>query len=368
MQQLQQSSSWLPDFNTPFLAADYYTNPDWIPLERERIFRQTWQYVGDAAHLSTPETVWVTEVAGCSLLLIRDDNYTLKAFHNVCPHRASLLVLEGGIHSLKRLVCPYHAWVYDLQGNLKGVPVKQRFPEQFCSEDFPLKSIRCEEFLGSIFVCLGENAPPLRDYLGDIPKSVQDHWTRSTQLLIYKQYTVACNWKTYHDNTLCDYHVPIVHPHTLSPVQGSVRYYEHSFDEYVNLLYTPTTKEWRARNPSLDHLRERAQFGFFTYGIFPNLHLLALPNGVIAWLCIQPLTVARCQVNLDIYGIPNFSPSPEELEADFEAFMKEDMTITEGVQQGYASGVYRPGMANELEGRILHQQRLMSHFLQCYTE
>ena len=88
------------------------------------------------------------------------------------------------------------------------------------------------------------------------------------------------------------------------------------------------------------HLPERNRESFFTYGIFPNLHLLAFPNGVIAWIRIDPLTVDTCCVPLEIYGIPGFSPGVAELLTEFEAFMAEDMQITAGVQKGYASGAY----------------------------
>ncbi|WP_036478389.1 aromatic ring-hydroxylating dioxygenase subunit alpha [Myxosarcina sp. GI1] len=355
--------SLLSDTKSTFLAARYYTDPDLLPQEMQAIFRRTWLYVGDAANLSTQNNVWVTEAANCSILVTRDNNNILKAFYNVCPHRASVLVSQSGIHSLKKIVCPYHAWVYELDGQLQGTPAKDGFPECFHYEDFSLKAIRCEQWLGFIFVCFSEDAPSLAEHLGEVHCNIKQHYSDLTTLLVKKQYSVACNWKNYHDNTLCDYHVRVVHPHTLDPIQGAVRHYEHFFDEYVNLLYTPTTKEWRSQHRVLGSLSDRARQGFFTYGIFPNLHLLALPNGVLAWLRIDPMTVDTCRINLEIYGIPNFSPPAAELEKDFEAFMKEDMEITEGVQQGYASGVYSGGIANQLEARILHQQRLIRCFL-----
>ena len=351
-----------------FFEASLYTDSDLLPQEQQHIFRQTWLYVGDASCLSEPGTVLVCEVAGCSLLIVRNHDGSLNAFHNICPHRASLLCAEPGIHQLKRFVCPYHAWVYSLDGQLLGTPAQEQFPESFRLEDFPLKSVRCQQWEGFLFVCLNPHAPPLQQFLGNIPASISGYRTEATKLLVKKQYEVACNWKVYHDNTLCDYHVPFVHRNTLNVVQGPVRFYEHYFDKYVNLLYTPTTKHWREENPVLEHLGERCRYGFFTYGIFPNLHLLAMPNGVLAWIRIDSLTVNTCQVNLEIYGIPGFSPSETVLEKEFEAFMREDMEITEGVQQGYESGAYTPGVANGLEARIIHQQQLIHRFLWSGTE
>lgn len=348
---------------TEFFAEVLYTDPDLLAVETQKIFRKTWLYIGNTKTLEKPGTVLVTDIADASILIVRTDTGDLKAFYNVCPHRASLLCSQTGLQSIKQFVCPYHAWVYNLEGQLIGTPQKERFPEDFCLEDFPLKLLRCEHWQEFIFVSFEPNVPPLEEFLGMAGKTLKSHQTETTKLLVQKQYQVHCNWKNYHDNTLCDYHVPVVHRTTLNELQGPVRFYEHSFDKYVNLLYTPTPQPWRDENLPLEHLSERDRLGFYTFGIFPNLHLLALPNGVIVWLRIDPLTVDTCQINLEIYGIPEFSPPKNILLEEFETFMKEDMEITELVQKGYATGAYSSGIANQLENRILHQQDLIREFL-----
>ena len=348
-----------------FFSADVYTNIELLSLEKKLIFKRNWLYVGDRKQLFQENNVFVAEICNTSVLLVKTSQNSIQAYYNVCPHRASLLCSELGQHSLKQFVCPYHAWVYNLEGKLVGTPAKNQFPETFSLEDYPLKPIRCEQWEGFIFICFDDTAPPLATFLDAIPKQIQGYRQPETKQLVQKQYEVACNWKVYHDNTLCDYHVPVVHRETLNKVQGPVRYYQHYFYPYVNLLYTPITKEWQDNNPLLDTIpSEEARYGFFTYGIFPNLHLLALPNGVLAWIRIDPQTVNTCQVHLEIYGIPNFSPTSEQLQEEFEAFMKEDMEVTELVQKGYESGGYEPGIANQLEDRILHQQRLIRGALQ----
>lgn len=352
------------DYPQQFFPRSLYTNPDLLSLEIERIFQKTWLYVGDTDRLFNENNILVTEVINISILLVKTQENLIKAYYNLCPHRASLLCSESGQYSLNQFVCPYHAWVYNLEGNLIGTPAKDRFPETFSLEDYPLKSIRCEQWEKFIFVCFDEAAPSLNEFLGDIPTTIQGYHLPETKQLFQQNYKVNCNWKVYHDNTLCDYHVPIVHKNTLNKIQGSVRYYQHQFNQYVNLLYTPTTEQWRKDNPVLDTIvSEKARYGFFTYGIFPNLHFLALPNGVLAWIRIDPLTVNTCEVNLEIYGLPHFSPTGETLKEEFETFMKEDMVVTEMVQKGYESGGYEAGIANQLEDRILHQQNLIREFL-----
>lgn len=348
-----------------FFPAKVYTDPELLSKEKQNIFKKSWLYVGDEAQLFQENNVFVANICDTSILLVKTSQNSIKAYYNVCPHRASLLCSELGQHSLKQFVCPYHAWVYNLDGQLIGTPAKDQFPETFSLEDYPLKTIRCDQWEGFIFICFDETAPPLMTFLDAIPKQIQGYRQPETKQLVQKQYEVACNWKVYHDNTLCDYHVPVVHRETLNKVQGPVRHYQHYFYDYVNLLYTPITQKWQDNHPLLDTIpSEEARYGFFTYGIFPNLHLLALPNGVLAWIRIDPLTVNTCQVVLEIYGIPNFSPSSEQLQEEFEAFMTEDMEVTELVQKGYESGAYEGGIANRLEDRILHQQRLIREALQ----
>jgi phenylpropionate dioxygenase-like ring-hydroxylating dioxygenase large terminal subunit len=340
-----------------------YTEPDLLPFERTHIFRRTWLYLGDRTHLFQAGNVLATEVTGKSIVLTLDGANRVRAFYNVCPHRASLLCADAGSHQLKHLVCPYHGWVYDLQGDLIGTPQQERFPAPFCLEDYPLTPLWVEEWQGFIFICFDPEAPALETFLGDIPTTLAAHRTPATQLLLQKQYSVHCNWKVYHDNTLCDYHVAIAHRTTLNPVQGPIRFYEHHFTPYVNLLYTPTTSSWRSHNSVLEDLPTRNREGFLTFGIFPNLHLLAFPNGILAWIRIDPVTVETCCIALEIYGIPGLSPTEETLLQEFEAFMFEDIKIAEGVQKGYASGIYHRGPINHLEDRIAHHQQLMREFL-----
>jgi len=351
-----------PAFPDRFLlTAQQYTDPIWEPVERQQIFHRAWQYVGDAAKLEPGQT-WATTLLGRPVVITRDQAGTLRAFHNVCPHRAALLC-HPGIHTQKHLVCPYHAWTYDLGGGLVGTPAKQRFPTDFDPAVYDLQPVRLETWSGFMFLCFSEDAPPLAEFLGHIPDYLGQHRQAETQHLLTLTREVACNWKNYHDNTLCDYHVAIAHRHTLHPIQGPIKHYVHEFDHYVNLLKTPVTDAWEAGNSRLSALAKDPGTHFFTFGIYPNLHLLGLPDGTIIWLRIDPVTVQTCHLTLEIYGIPALSPPIKTLAADFKAFMAEDIALTESVQQGYASGTYQPGPVNQLEHRIVHQQQLIAQAL-----
>ncbi|MEA5463514.1 aromatic ring-hydroxylating oxygenase subunit alpha [Leptothoe sp. PORK10 BA2] len=345
------------------LTAEHYTDAALWPVERTHIFQRTWLYLGDSDQLTVGQ-VWVRQVVGKPVVITCTAPGEFHAFHNVCLHRASLLCNANGISSQKHLICPYHAWVYDLAGNLVGVPSQQKFSESFKAKDYTLQPIRLETWCGFLFICFTDDAPPLHTFLGSIPTHLGQHRRDETRLLFTQRKTVACNWKNFHDNTLCDYHVAIAHRHTLHKVQGPIKYYEHQLETYTNLLRTPVLNSWQADNSTLSDLPELGRTSFLTYGIFPNLHLLGLPNGILAWLYIEPLTPDTCELRSEVYGIPQLSPPLETLQADFDAFTNEDIALTESVQKGYASGTYRPGPVNQLEARIIHQQQLILKFLQ----
>lgn len=344
------------------LNADHYTNPAWLSVEQTYIFQRTWLYIGDSAQLAVGQ-IWVRSVVGQPVVITCVAPGEFRAFHNVCPHRASLLCNETGIHTQKHLVCPYHAWVYDLSGNLVGAPSQQKFPDSFNPKDYGLKAVRLEIWCGFLFISFTDDVPPLHTFLGSIPTNLGHHRRDETRLLLSQRKTVACNWKNFHDNTLCDYHVAIAHRKTLHKVQGPIKHYEHQLETYINCLRTPVTPGWQTENSVLPDLPELSQISFLTYGIFPNLHLLGLPNGILAWLYIDPLTVDTCELRSEVYGVPHLSPSPANLKADFDAFTNEDISLTESVQKGYTSGIYKPGPVNQLEARIIHQQKLILDFL-----
>ncbi|MEM8613512.1 MAG: aromatic ring-hydroxylating dioxygenase subunit alpha [Cyanobacteria bacterium P01_H01_bin.105] len=345
------------------LTADHYTNPDWLAIEQTRIFQRTWLYVGDSAQLTVGQ-VWVKPIAGRPVVITCVAPGQFKAFHNVCPHRASLLCNQPGIYQQKHLVCPYHAWVYDLDGHLVGAPSQQKFSESFNLEAYDLTPIRIDTWCGFLFICFTDDAPSLSRFLGSIPTHLGHHRQDETRLLLSQKKVVACNWKNLHDNTLCDYHVAIAHRETLHKVQGPIKHYEHHLETYTNLLRTPIPNSWPAENSVRSDLPELGRTSFLTYGIFPNLHLLGLPNGLLAWLYIEPLTADTCELRSEIYGVPSLSPPLATLKADFDAFSEEDIALTESVQKGYASGAYQPGPVNQLEARIVHQQQLILNFLQ----
>lgn len=133
-----------------------YTSPDFLRMELESIFGKEWICVGRASGLANPGDYTTFDLAGQPVVVLRDREGMLRAFSNVCLHRMSTIVEGSG--NKRVLVCPYHAWTYGLDGKLRGAPYMAE-TTGFCKENYALPTIRCEEWLGWIYITLDKDRP-----------------------------------------------------------------------------------------------------------------------------------------------------------------------------------------------------------------
>lgn len=192
------------------LPARWYHDPAIYEQERQRIFAREWLLYGHEAMVAEPGAYLAQTIAGWPLLVIRDKDGRLRGFHNVCRHRASMLVPEG-TGKASALRCMYHGWVYDTQGCLKKAPDFGGNEAALCSE-IQLFSIHLEVWKGFIFICLAAEAPPFADSLGDLPEVAAQIDLSGFAHHSSAKHVIACNWKVYAENYAEGYHIPSVHP------------------------------------------------------------------------------------------------------------------------------------------------------------
>ena len=154
------------------LQAEAYTDAQWMDLERDAIFRRSWQWVCHAEKLRAPGAYVTVDVAGQPICIVRDQEGGLSAFYNVCKHRAHELLRGEGTAS--RIMCPYHAWVYDLTGQLRRAPETESLVD-FNVGDICLDRVQVEEFCGFVYVNLDADAAPLAEQSGSLAKEIM-HW------------------------------------------------------------------------------------------------------------------------------------------------------------------------------------------------
>jgi Rieske 2Fe-2S family protein len=207
---------------TEGLPAQSYFDPETYQRELQRIWYRHWVYVGRTSEVPRARSFCTFELGDQRLLLVRGDDGVLRGFHNTCRHRGAALCREAaGVIRGGTIVCPYHAWVYDLQGQLLRTSSKSQ-ASGFDVADYPLYQIRVREWRGFVFVALSENPPPF-EQMFDLPLCRMDAWPLDHLVVGHVlMKTLQSNWKVFWENYNECLHCPSVHPQLsqLVPIYG----------------------------------------------------------------------------------------------------------------------------------------------------
>lgn len=185
-----------------------YTAQAFYDREVARIFHQCWNFIGRADEAPNPGDYFTIDFAGESVIILRDQAGQIRAFLNICRHRGTRLVEGRG--NRRSFACPYHSWVFALNGALIGSAGMEK-SQDFNREDWGLLPVRLESWAGFLFICFDAAAPPLADYLGDLPERFASYGFEEMVCVRRKEYDLACNWKVYLENAMEEYHTPTVH-------------------------------------------------------------------------------------------------------------------------------------------------------------
>ena len=208
--------------HTEGLPAGAYFDPRQYERELQRIWYRNWVYVGRASDMARTRAFRTFELGDQKILLVRDDEGVLRGFHNTCRHRGAALCRESdGLLRTGSIICPYHAWVYNLQGDLLRTSSKTH-ASGFDVADFPLYRISVREWNGFIFVALTESPPPF-EKIFDLPLNRLDAWPLAELIVGHTLVkTIQSNWKIFWENYNECLHCPGVHPQLsqLVPIYG----------------------------------------------------------------------------------------------------------------------------------------------------
>jgi glycine betaine catabolism A len=207
---------------TEGLPADAYFDPRHYERELQRIWYRNWVYVGRSSDVAANRSFRTFELGDQKIVLVRDDEGGLQGFHNTCRHRGAQLCREnqGRLRS-GAMVCPYHAWTYNLKGELLRTSSKLH-ADGFQVADYPLYKVRTLEWNGFIFVSLADS-PPAFERMFDVPLDRLDAWPLKELVVGHVLVkTVESNWKIFWENYNECLHCPGVHPKlsSLVPIFG----------------------------------------------------------------------------------------------------------------------------------------------------
>ena len=191
---------------TKTLSSDFYHSSSVFNQETESIFKNEWLWVGRSDQLTTSGSYITTDLINYPIIVVRDNSNNLKAFHNVCRHRAAKVISnKEGV--CKHMICPYHGWKYDLNGKLMDTP-KFYANDDFEKDRHSLFEISVAERFGLIFINLNKESKPLDKWFGGFEKIVSNYFTDNLILHNELRFDVHANWKTYVDNYQEGYHIP----------------------------------------------------------------------------------------------------------------------------------------------------------------
>jgi phenylpropionate dioxygenase-like ring-hydroxylating dioxygenase large terminal subunit len=199
------------------LPPECYTAEEFYRREVEQIFMKVWNLVGRLDYVPKPGDYFTIDLVGIPVIIMRGQDGQVRAFLNSCRHRgAKLLDGEGNCNFIR---CPYHSWMYETNGKLRGAVGMQEAID-FRREDSGLIPIRLDTWFGFIFICFDRNAAPLADYLGDLDQYVRSYGFDTMVTVGRKTYELPTNWKLYVENSMEHFHLPTVHEKTIGNVQA----------------------------------------------------------------------------------------------------------------------------------------------------
>lgn len=331
-----------PDAAKSFtLPASWYTDPEVYRLEHEAIFYRTWTYQCHVSDVANPGDYYVGRVADQSLFIIRTNDGELRAFYNVCSHRAHPL-LEGQGNT-KLIVCPYHQWCYQSDGGFRGARGRKSL-QDWIPENADLKPIRLENYGGFLFVNLDPDANPLIDQASALLAHMYRCSPRMNEFVRVERYEleVAANWKTIIDNNHECYHCSVNHPTLMELVD-----YDNKAlwsDHGITFIHEVESKDLDNGAYSLkpDEVEQQALFGYIWPTVIPLMYP-GSPN--IAMFQIIPLGAEKTLERWDFYLAHKEPNNQERRYIDYikNVLIKEDVGLCEQVQKGLHSRGYSQG-------------------------
>jgi len=334
------------------LPAWTYTDADFFAAERAKIFAPSWQIICHESDIAGRGRYATLNFMGALIFVMRGDDGAPRAFINVCRHRAARLLDEPFGECASRIVCPYHAWVYDLRGRFVGLPEREGY-EPFDADAHNLKPLELGECGGFLFVRSHAGGESFEDFSAPLRDDFALY--RTAEMRALGRVTLrerAVNWKVATDNYVDALHLPAAHDglsglvgktYKLS-VEGGAHRITASVENSLN--QSLSVRAYRKFLPETDHLPASRQRQWLYLKLWPNLAFDIYPDQ-IDFMQFIPLSPDRTLLREISYALPD-----ERREMRAVRYLnwrinrivnREDKGLLERVQAGLESGDYEPG-------------------------
>ena len=321
------------------IGAHCYLDPRYLEIEREQIFRRSWQYLCHEEALREPGSFLTADVQDRSIVAIRGEDGALRAFYNVCKHRGHELLKGAG--TTQAITCPYHAWTYGLDGRLRRAR-RCELIEGFDPAGIALTPVQVEVFCHLVFVNLDPEAAPLVAQTGALAREVEGYAPDLGDLAFAHRltYTVRANWKAVVDNFLECYHCPVAHRDFVSLVEMDT-YKVTTHGIWSSHMAKAGRQQNRAYGVAAASVTDHA-----VWYLWPNTTLMRYPGrgNFMVWRFI-PAGPEETYEEFDFF-FESVPPTEEEMEAIRfidEVLQPEDIGLVESVQRGMRTPAFERG-------------------------
>ena len=350
-----------PELSWTALDPSMYIDPALLEPEQELIFERTWQLAGHISSLPKAGSYITASAGNQPVLVIRDEKGALRAYRNICRHRASRL-LSGEGQCKAAIRCRYHGWTYRLDGSLIGVPEGMAFEERLDKKSLSLMPVRVEEMCGLIFVNLDRDATALAELVGDLPQRLAPYRLDRLQQFAKGTGSQPANWKVVADNYIEGYHIPIAHP-SLMRMLDYKHYDVEVHDHYVwfdaPLRDKPSSNRLErlyadlvTPMPGLSEADRRIWRYVYLY---PNTTIDLYPDQVNTWQLL-PDGVDKTADTWACYRPSTTNPRTRFVQWANnhlnQLVLKEDVDLVDNVQQGAMTRGYECGPLSRREAGV----------------
>ena len=409
------SGEWdRPDRLRQLLPVEAYTSRDWFDREQRELFGRTWAFAGMVEDVEAPGDYKCVDVGSAALVLLRDRQNSLRAFHNMCRHRGSRLLDGSGNIKGDSLVCFYHKWTYSLAKDLQliGVPLQREVFPDLDKASLRLLPAKVATWKNLVFLHPDPAAEPLENWLADIPHKLGPFEAGQTQLHDPEQlvetsdvvYRVRSNWKILVENFIDGYHLPLLHAGPLNTGDFSAQRWRPA--GHHQAFYRPLKASVGQEGAYVGHYGDRPwptirgvpeRYGASYQWLFPNL---ALFQTATSWSSFHVIPIApdeslvhsRARAaaidrmppeqNLDPEDLPEYivsakgrclSPSERRSNSsqvhplESNDVMREDIFACESIQRSMQSSRFKVGPLSRWEAPMVHFQKQVLEFVPLRT-
>jgi carnitine monooxygenase subunit len=335
-----------------------YRDADFLEAEKERVFATSWQVICHLNDIPNPGDYHTLDFLGEPLVAVRGQDHSVRAFFNVCRHRAARLLDGGSGHCAGRIVCPYHAWTYDLGGRLTAITHRKEFAD-FTLDQYGLKPVETEIYKGFIFVRLKPGLPSVAEMLAPYEAELAAYRLEELQpigrVTLRTRYV---NWKNVTDNYSDAMHITVAHP-------GLTRLFGQSYgveaQPWVDKMWgylrdVPSSqlseRMYQSVLPNSPHLPDDRQKLWTYFKLWPNVAFDIYPDQ-IDFMQMIPISPTETLIREIAYAHPD-----ERREMRAARYLNwrinrrvslEDKSLIERVQTGMGSRSYTPGPLGRTE-------------------